>query len=350
MRGRIHSLLISLLVVALPLLARADEVVLKDGSTLNGEVDKLEAGDLTLKTSYAGDVKIKWVEIKSIKTDKLLPVHLKKGTILNGKLATDDAGNITVTTEDAAQPIGINAEDVTSINPPIKPAVTYVGYVQLGVAISDGNTREKSANAAGEFTARSEKNRLLIQGNWRYAEDEDSLIARNARGFIKYDYFLTKRFYTFVSALFMGDSIKDLDLRTALSAGPGCQLFDKGDFEEDWLKELQFYTEAGLSYVNENFGNAADEEYVSGRWAMKLDWPIVPGRVIVFHYHEGYPGLERSDDLFILTEQGVRLTLVENFFAAAQVNWQWDNTPAAGQRRSDTVYLFNLGYNFDFAN
>ena len=348
-RGRVYPLL-TLVVGVLSFLANADELVLKDGSTLNGEVESLEAGELVLKTSYAGDIKIKWVEIKSITIEKLLPIQLKKGRILNGRLTTDDAGKLTVVTQNGTEPIGINREDVTSINPPVKASVTYVGYVQIGISNADGNTREKSSNAAGEFTARSEKNRLLIKGDWRYAGDEDRLVARNASGFVKYDYFFTQRLYSFVSTLFEGDSVKNLDLRTAVSTGPGYQIFDKGNFETPWLKELRFFVEGGVSYFNESFRNSEDEEYVAARWAMKLDWPIVPKRVIIFHYHEGYPGLEQSDDIYISADQGVRFLLIENFFAAVQMTWRWDNTPAERHRRSDTVYLFNLGYNFDFAS
>ena len=120
---------------------------------------------------------------------------------------------------------------------------------------------------------------------------------------------------------------------------------------------MEFYTEAGLAYFTEDYdrlvgpygidrvnGKNIDDSYISGRWAMRLDWPVSPDRVTIFHYHEGFPGLEDAKDLYIMTEQGVRLTVIENFVATVQVNWRWDNTPSAGFRRADTLYLFTLGY------
>jgi len=74
---------------------------------------------------------------------------------------------------------------------------------------------------------------------------------------------------------------------------------------------------------------------------------VVPKKIFLFHIQEGYPSLERAKDIYILTEQGVRFSILENFFAAIQMNWRWDNTPAAGRERDDTTYLFSLGYNFE---
>ena len=98
---------------------------------------------------------------------------------------------------------------------------------------------------------------------------------------------------------------------------------------------------------DEDFKKSPDQQYVSGRWSVKIDWAIYPGRIVLFHYHEGYPSLERASDFYLTTEQGVRLSIIKNFFAALQINYRYDNTPPPGRERSDTVYLISLGYNFD---
>ena len=132
-----------------------------------------------------------------------------------------------------------------------------------------------------------------------------------------------------------------------LGAGPGYQLIDKGDFAADYLKEMQLYGEAGLAYFSEDHRNAADQQFLSARWAIKFDWPIVPKKVTFFHKHEGFPSLENAKDLYITAEQGIRFAIWNNFVATLQVNWRWDNTPAPGFDRSDTLYLITLGYSFE---
>ena len=63
-----------------------------------------------------------------------------------------------------------------------------------------------------------------------YGDDAGALITRNARGTIKLDFFITKRFFWFASAYFENDEFQDLKLRTALASGPGYQWIDREDF------------------------------------------------------------------------------------------------------------------------
>jgi len=52
----------------------------------------------------------------------------------------------------------------------------------------------------------------------------------------------------FTSAYFEPDTFQDLNLRTALAAGPGYQLLDKGTFRSPYVNEMQLYGEAGIGY------------------------------------------------------------------------------------------------------
>ena len=56
--------------------ASADEVWLKNGDRLTGKVMSLDAGTLVFKTSYAGDLSIKWGEVVNLKTDEPVKVVL----------------------------------------------------------------------------------------------------------------------------------------------------------------------------------------------------------------------------------------------------------------------------------
>ena len=50
--------------------ALADEVVLKNGDRLTGEVMALEQDKLIFKTSYAGEIFIAWSEVEKISVNK----------------------------------------------------------------------------------------------------------------------------------------------------------------------------------------------------------------------------------------------------------------------------------------
>ena len=123
-------------------------------------------------------------------------------------------------------------------------APSFVGVApRLGkVAIA----RSICSISAGDFVARSEQLRLTINGRYVYGDNANTLIARNARGTIKLDFFVTKRFFWFASAYFENDRFQDLKMRTALASGPGYQIVDRDDFS-GILKDMTLYAEAGVA-------------------------------------------------------------------------------------------------------
>jgi putative salt-induced outer membrane protein YdiY len=346
---RLPALLLPACLVLLPtgLFAQIfDEITVKDGSRIIGEIVDMTDGVVNIKTAFAGDLKIKWEEVTDLKTVKALPFVLKDGTRILGVADGMREGRIAVKSEALAEPTPVPVDSLSSINPPQKP-ITYQGFVSLGGSVSGGNTHNKTFSFASEFQARADRQRLTIRAAYNYAEDEDDLTVRNGTAFMKYDFFLTKRLYWFASALFEHDTFQDLDLRVALGTGPGFQIIDKGDFSQAWLSELQVFFEAGVAYFNDDYDDAEDDSYISGRWSLSVNWPIVPKKVTLFHFHEGYPSLEDLDDIYITTQQGARFAIWNNFIATFQVNWKWDTTPAPGFGREDTLYLVTIGYSFD---
>ena len=86
----------------------------------------------------------------------------------------------------------------------------------------------------------------------------------------------------------------------------------------------------------------------SGRWALNAEYAIMEKKITMFHFHEGYLGFEDTDDLYIKSQQGMRFTIIKDFYTSIQVNMDYDNTPSPGLDRIDTTMLFGLGYNFSF--
>jgi putative salt-induced outer membrane protein YdiY len=333
-----------------------DEVLLKDGSRVVGEIQSMVGGKLTVKSLFAVDdtVVIDWDQVQSIRTEAghNLTVVLAEGSAPVGVVAPGGEGRLTITASDIALPMEVALASVAAINPPPEKDVTFKGALNLAASTSDGNTRTKSLTLFGDMETRvSDDHRITLRAGYTYAEDEDGLTARNGRVGLKYDYFFTKRLYAFAATLFEYDTFQDLNLRTAVSAGPGWQIIDKGDFTSEAFSEMTLLAEIGVSYFNEDFDDADDDSYVAGRWAVKFDWPFIPKQVTAFHFHEGYPGFEDLDDLYISSEQGLKFAIADmpgggKLIATLQVNWRWDNTPAPGNGRDDTLYLASIGYSW----
>ena len=120
----------------------------------------------------------------------------------------------------------------------------------------------------------------------------------------------------------------------------GYQFFDTA--------RTKLFGELGPSYFREDYDEGVDNEYLSGRWAAGLKYDLLPEKNKFFHRNEGYYDLTSDKGVYIRTEQGIRLTLVRNFFLNFQANYQYRSEPPAGIKKSDTSLILGLGYELNF--
>jgi putative salt-induced outer membrane protein YdiY len=331
-----------------PTPAPLDMVTLKDGSVLYGEVIEMSGGVLLIKTAAAAEniVKINWASVSKLAINHPIPFQLKEGSVLIGTATEGPNGTINVRAEPLKETIEVPMDSITALNPLIQAPVIYSGNLTGGYSQTTGNSHLRNATLLGDFVARSEQLRLSINGRYVYGDNANTLIARNARGTIKLDFFITKRLYWFASSYFEQDTFQDLKMRTALATGPGYQFIERGDFS-GILKDMTLYAEAGLAYFNEDFRVADDESSLRGRWSLKLNWPILDDRVTFYHFDELYPSLQNTKNYFMTMDNGVRLKLFEGFVSSFQVTTRFNSAPARGTGDTDNLYLMTVGYSFD---
>jgi len=339
-RGQVSLLLASIaftLLIVCPG-ALADQVTMANGDVISGEILALKEGKLTIKTPYNEALELAWGSIEKIQSETPVEVVLSDGTRLQGTLQMTEDSGLQVVTESAG-PVAVGEMAlITDINPPVVPAVTYEGNLDAGVSYLTGNTDTVSGNLSGLFVARSKRQRFTLRGKWYYAENDNEVNAREAGGSVKYDFFATEKFYLYANALFLYNPFKDLDLRSTIGGGVGYQ------FWEDEIKKLG--VELGISYVDENFRVAEDNSYPGGRWAINFSYWLLKDKIDLFHYQEGYFSLEDVEDMNLITEQGLRFMVVKDFYTSFQVNVAYDNLPSPGFKSTDTALIFGLGYNF----
>jgi putative salt-induced outer membrane protein YdiY len=325
-----------------------DVVTLKNGSIIYGEVIEMVGGVLQIKTAASPDnlMKVNWNDVAKLAVNHPIPFHLKEGSVILGTATAGPNGTLNVQAEPLKGTMEIPMGSVTSMNPVVQPPVIYSGSLTGGYSQTTGNSHLRNASLLGDFVARSEQLRLSINGRYVYGDNSNALIARNARGTIKLDFFLTKRFFWFASAYFEQDTFQDLKMRTALSTGPGYQFIERGDYS-GILKDMTLYSEAGLSYFNEDFRAANDQSSLRGRLSLKLNWPILDDRITFYHYDELYPSLQNTKNYYLTMDNGVRFKIWDGFVSGFQVTTRYNSNPAIGTGDTDNMYLWTLGYGFD---
>ena len=115
------ALIISLIVLSLAHPARADEVYLKNGDLITGEITTSEDGLLVVETAYAKKIKVKWEEVACVASDKEVTLLLKNNDKIVGRATCPALGSIQLTDQQSGETRDFFLADLLGINPPPPP-------------------------------------------------------------------------------------------------------------------------------------------------------------------------------------------------------------------------------------
>jgi len=317
----------------------ADEVHLKNGDRLTGQILKMHDNNLVLKTTYAGEIAINWQEVTGIRTDDPLKFVLEDETELEGITKEIENGKIMIDTDKLETPVVFSTADVMTINPePVKP-VRITARANADLANERGNTNKDDYSFNGTFIARTDKNRYEIGGEFSNEKAYGLTTSQNWIVSGNYRHFLDEKWYAYADTLFEHDEFKDLNLRRTLGAGAGYQIFETSN--------LNLSISLGLSSVNENFKVAEDNDYVAGNWNVNYDQYFFKKSVQLFHVNTGYISIQNTNDWFLKTRTGLRFPLYKGLSATLQYSYDWDNQLSeSAEKNEDTKLHFLLGYEF----
>ncbi|MBW2566618.1 MAG: DUF481 domain-containing protein, partial [Deltaproteobacteria bacterium] len=184
----------------------ADEVQLKNGDRISGTIVKMENKVMTIKTSYAGDLSIKWEAIAAITTDSSVQVGLSDDTSARGAVFPAEEGKLGLKAEKVEEPWTFNIDDVEVINPP--PDYRWTIRLNAGVDIEKGNTDSEEYHLDTQLYVRTEGSRYTI---WAELDKEyKSNILSEDSSFVvmKYDHFFTKKWYGWLATVLETDEFK----------------------------------------------------------------------------------------------------------------------------------------------
>lgn len=332
------TLLLLLGLFLLPLNALADQLKLKNGDILTGNIIKKETDKLIFKTAYAGELSISWTEVASVRSDKPLRIVLTDDSNMKGRLAPSAAGKASVLQKDT-QVAQIDLSKLLYINPSAEVSgvgITWSGRVNLGGTFTQGNSNTGTLHFDAESVVRRKHDRLTVGAVVNRAKSEGFDTEFNSRGYSKYDYFVSRKWYDYVNASAENDKFRDIRLRTNTGVGTGYQIFEQPD--------LNLSLEGGINYIKVNYYNDEDESYPGGRWALKYDQRIFSGGTQIFHEHEFLFDFLNGEHNLFFSKTGLRVPIAKNLNASTQLNIDWAQMPAPGSKNTDAALIFSLGY------
>ena len=230
----------------------------------------------------------------------------------------------------------------------------WTGAIALGLARAYGNTERMSGNMTADAVLRRVKDRFTFGAWWFYADEEDDtgesqITERRYGAKAKYDYFLSEKSYLLANALGERDDKADLTLRATAGVGYGYQFKEEEDFKLSGELGVQYFVEdyqtPEPSTDDPNPSAVGPESYPAARVAYNVAYK--PGKSwTLSQVAEAYPSLEDGDDFYSRLDSRVRYDMSEHLFGQFQWLWDYDNTPAAGNERSDHRLFLTVGYSF----
>ncbi|MBL6813462.1 MAG: DUF481 domain-containing protein [Luminiphilus sp.] len=133
--------------------AQTDLITVENGDQITGAVNSMSAGKLSLSTSYAGTVNIKWREIKQIESRYLYEIRLDDGERLYGRFAANDIEN-QLTLRVSGENRQIDIDDIVEVRS-IEEQLEDKLDLQLSSTITaDPNNKQLVLYAAGTYDVR----------------------------------------------------------------------------------------------------------------------------------------------------------------------------------------------------
>ena len=133
--------------------AKTDLITVANGDQITGAVNAMSAGKLSVSTSYAGTVNIKWREIKQIESRYLYEIRLDDGERLYGRFAANDIEN-QLTLRVSGKNRQIDIDDIVEVRS-IEEQLEDKLDLQLSSTITaDPNNKQLVLYAVGTYDVR----------------------------------------------------------------------------------------------------------------------------------------------------------------------------------------------------
>ena len=322
---------------------QGDEVVMKNGDRLRGEVVSMTRGKLVLKTSYAGNVSIDWGEVSRMTTNRPFELTLDDENTVKGESINSPKDRFIAVTPPQGSTTAIFSFDEIAKIEPVKDKVwELTGRLILGLNVETGNTEKTNFHFEGDAEIANQPHRIKLFAE-STVETNDKVRTDDKQYFSgTYSYFLTKNWFLLTDTRFQRDQFADLSAFGILSVGPGYQ------FWRSYEKNLSISMGPGYAIQKYSKGQSfldgdSTRQFPAAVWSMDFDIWLFKQSLQFFHHNAAVFNLTDRDAWDIRTRTGLRIPLFWRLFANLQYNFSYANQPADGKLSNDSKFVTALG-------
>jgi putative salt-induced outer membrane protein YdiY len=259
------ALIISVSFLYLAPQSAADTLSLKNGDRLTGTISDSDGKQITLKTEYAGEIKVQWTAVKDLTSAKPLYVVTPEKKTVNGDVTVEGSDMIVHTAAEGEVRVPLAA--VTAVRSgdaerayekSLHPGLVedWKGGVNVGFALARGNSDTTNLNTG--FTAdrktladeiKANVSSVYSTSGGTTAGAPGGVTANEVLGSASYSRNITKKLFAFGSGDFTHDALQDLTIRQIYTGGLGWHEINHPNTTFDIL--------AGINYTRESYSAGA---------------------------------------------------------------------------------------------
>jgi putative salt-induced outer membrane protein len=336
--------------VFISIMVHADEITLKNGDHLTGEIVKSDGKTLSLKTEYAGTVEIDWKTITILRSEKPLYVQTGPKKVISGVVSTEGDS---LAVKPASGPTETVAKaDVRALRSPGEQAgyerqqhprllQGWNGGTTVGFGLTRGNSETKNLSLGFNAVRAGRNDKITAYSNSVYAADDlatPSVTANVVQGGARYDHDFDGFLFVFGGGDFMSDALQALNLRSVFSGGLGFHAIQKSSTTLDILTGANYTRESYTLFSRDLVAATLAEELMH-----KVNKTTVINQKLAF-----FPDFTNTGEYRTTLDFGTT-TKINKWFG-----WQnafsdvYVTNPPAGKRKNDL--LFTTGLNVSFTH
>jgi hypothetical protein len=340
------SFLLSL--VLLPL-AWADQVVLKNGDRVTGNIVKKDDKNLTIKTDQFGEVVTPWDQIESIIAEKALNIVLRDGKTLQGTF-TASGGKVEVTTSQtklsvASADIAILRDDAEqkAYERLLRPGWTelWAGSGRIGLAGTSGNSKTLTFTTTinADRTTKNDKTALYFSAIKAsgLVEGVNSDTAKAVRGGISYSHDAHSRLFISAFNDYEYDLFQDLDLRFVIGGGLG--------FHAVKTERSSLDLPAGFAYNHSSFSTPLTQNSGEFYWGDEYNLKLSSSSTLTQSFRM-FNNLTETGTYRVNFDLSLGTKILKWLTWNLSVSDRYLSDPAPDRKSNDFLYTTGIGITF----
>ena len=212
------------------------------------------------------------------------------------------------------------------------PLWEITGAASIGLA--QGNTNSNNYGLQALATYKKDQNEGHLGADFFYSENNGNATTNSLRIFSQYNHLIGNQWFIGTFSSFLNNEIADLDYRFDTGVTLGYYFF-KND-------KTKLSLETGPGYTWEN-QDKLRSDYFSLRLAQNFEHKFNK-ELKIWQSTILTPKASDLGDTLFIAEAGIQILLTEDWSLRTALRYQYDNTPAGSQDKSDILLLTGLSY------